>query len=209
MGEPIFVEFAGLPAAGKTTVAAGLAALLAREGIYAEVVAEPGLRSPLQHAKRRLAFNVWTMCETVTTVIEKSAQTSASIVILDRGLVDAMAWLRWHQNVSQAAAAACEVALRFAAVEEWFARERIVWILFADYDTAQRRRGEQQPGTIVNPETISALGEAYREVAESLRFRSRLSVYDIDTNARTPAEVLAIVARSMPLMRDTVRTRAL
>jgi len=139
--QPLFVELAGLPAAGKTTTARLLKAQLSREGSQCEVVPEAAARSPLQQIKRHWKFNAWNLCEGVESILEHSTTRDLDVVILDRGLVDTLCWIQWFRSKNEIDSTTACALESFAQVPGWFREERLVIVLRVTFETALKRRG--------------------------------------------------------------------
>jgi stage III sporulation protein SpoIIIAA len=66
---PFFVELAGTPRAGKTTVLTNLARMLRDRDLRVALVDESASGCPIPD-KRSPKFNVWTFCEMLQRVLE-------------------------------------------------------------------------------------------------------------------------------------------
>ncbi len=90
---PIVVEFAGVPKAGKTTTIAQIQAFLKRCGFKVEVVIERASICPIKD-KKHVNFNIWTACTTLAQILEKTQTPprpdDPQILILDRGIFDSL-----------------------------------------------------------------------------------------------------------------------
>lgn len=193
--QPLFVELAGLPAAGKTTAAHLLNAQLLREGAQCEVVPEAAGRSPLQQIKRHWKFNAWNLCEAVESILEHSTTRDRDVVILDRGLVDALCWIQWFRSKNEINSTTACALESFAQVPAWFREERLVIVLRVTFETALKRRGAQ--GQIVNAVTFSELQNSYDNVLTRLHEEGLPTgdIHMIDTDALSPTQVLDRVVR--------------
>src|SRR4051794_39520265 len=158
--KPYFVELAGLPAGGKTTTAERLSEWLIAHRYTAIVIPEPGPTSKLQDAKLDWKFNAWTLCKTVSSILEHEHLQAVDFVILDRGLLDAQCWIQWFNNTGRIDADAADAIPPFAEIEGWFSRQACTVILRDAYDTAIRRRPQKAPSRIVNATTFAELWDA-------------------------------------------------
>ena len=193
--QPLFVELAGLPAAGKTTAAHLLNTQLLREGSHCAVVPEAAGRSPLQQIKRHWKFNAWNLCETVESILEHSTARDTDVVILDRGLVDTLCWIEWFRSKNEIDSTTARALESFAQVPGWFREERLVIVLRVTFETALKRRGAQ--GQIVNPVTFNELQESYNSVLGRLQEEGvpTRDIRTIDTDDLSPTQVLDRVVR--------------
>src|SRR4051794_33039020 len=93
----LVIEFAGVPKAGKTSTLNQVYAFLRRCGFKCEVVVERASVCPIKD-KKHFNFNVWTACTTLSQLLEKTQTPprpdDPDILFLDRGVFDAMCWLR-------------------------------------------------------------------------------------------------------------------
>jgi thymidylate kinase len=174
------LELAGVPAAGKTSTAAALREELSGRGIDSYVVAEAAARSPLKHLKRDWMFNAWTLCQTVADFLEHVEGNAHSVVIFDRGLVDALSWIRWFRLQHQIAEDTWSRLRDFARIPKWFDRTDFVLVLRAHFDTALQRRG--RPGQIVNRKTYAELNEAYSATVNEISGGGYNHIRVIDTD---------------------------
>src|SRR5690349_21164219 len=97
-GSPLFLELAGPPASGKTTTARLVWERFAGKGVHCSIVPEAAARSPLVNLKRSWTFNAWTLCQTVSSVLERTNSQQEDIVVLDRGLIDSLCWIQWFRS---------------------------------------------------------------------------------------------------------------
>lgn len=101
---PIVVEFAGLPKSGKTTVISQIHTFLRRCGFRAEVVIERASVCPIRD-KKHSSFNTWTSCTALSQLLDKTQvpprPDDPEILILDRGLFDAVLWLEFQKQLSR------------------------------------------------------------------------------------------------------------
>ena len=96
---PVVIEFAGAPKAGKRGRYRACS-FLKRCGFKVEVVIERASVCPIRD-KKHANFNIWTACTTLAQILEKTQHQhernphpdSPEILILDRGLFDALIWL--------------------------------------------------------------------------------------------------------------------
>jgi len=185
-----FIELAGFPAAGKSSVAALLAEWLCLRGIAAAIITEPGSSPQVQPLKADWDFNAWTLCKTVENILERDLLQDVDYFILDRGLVDAMWWLRSFEDRGQINCSTARCLRAFARTPRWFNKQLCTIALRDRIGTALVRR-RQDVGRIVNAQTFDALWDSYYGVVAELAVEAptyRIQV--IDTDTLTPADVL-------------------
>jgi hypothetical protein len=161
---PLVVEFSGTPKAGKSTVINTLRLFLARNGIQPYVLTERASTCPIRD-KKHLFFNVWTACSTLAQMLDASQNGSPyQVVILDRGLFDALVWMRWMQDQGQLGAEDREVIHRFFTLPYWRDRLDILFVMEVAPETSLRREFADQVtrkhGAIMNPKTIEQFNDA-------------------------------------------------
>lgn len=185
---PLFLELAGLPAAGKTTLAGLLKSEVRRLKRNCTVVPEAAAKSPLVELKRDWRFNAWTLCQTVSRILELDQRPAKDLVVLDRGLFDAMCWITWHVKRGTLHTKEAGALCSFARLPCWFRRLDLVIVLRVDFDTALRRRKET--GRILNRKTFAELERAYGATLADFVWPKRTRLRFIDTDMLSPSEVL-------------------
>lgn len=196
---PRVIELAGLPAAGKTTTAALVARSFELAGISCKIVAEAAERFPVPDRKMSWEFNAWTTCQTICSIIENAAAADTQVLILDRGLVDSLCWMRWFHDRKAIGATAFQALVSLARVDQWFGRIHEVFVLRVAFETAETRRGSR--GRIVNPDVFATLRMAYDAVfAEMLERPMTPALAVLDTDSLTREEVAAWVVEHTELM---------
>jgi len=186
---PIFVELAGLPASGKTTTASLLNERLSEWNLCCTVVPEAAARSPLSHLKRNWQFNAWTLCQTVGSVLECNSTREHDVIVLDRGLIDALCWIEWFRSKNEIDVATASALESFARVPTWFQQLKVIVVLRVKFETALRRRGVA--GRIVNPQTFEELRRAYKSTVDELeRSNQATDIHVLDTDNLSPVQVL-------------------
>lgn len=189
--KPILVEFAGLPAAGKTTATNMLADVLRNHGLRASVVPESAALSPLTHLKRDWRFNVWTLCHTTNRLLEITTDEDPCVVIVDRGLFDAFCWIEWFKGNNAITPKTAKTLQAFATMRDLLVIPHFVFFLSVHFDTALARRG--QAGKIVNAETYPQLEAAYKGGLRALSANERKSITTIQTDDLSRDDVIECV----------------
>lgn len=186
--KPVVVEFAGVPKAGKSTTLAQIQAFLKRCGFRVEVVVERASVCPIRD-KKHPNFNVWTACTTLSQILEKTQTPSRlddpDVLILDRGLFDAVSWLAVMERLNRLRAEDREILEKFLLLPDW--RQRITGVIVmtaAPRDSMERERGylpvENTGGSIMNDAVLTQTLETTRQTVK--RLRSRFEIFEIDTS---------------------------
>lgn len=94
---PIVIEFCGSPKAGKTSCINALAMFLRRNDFRVKVLVERASVCPV-NSKYDPLFNIWTICSAIAELSEtiSNSPKDYDVVILDRGLFDALCWFEWQ-----------------------------------------------------------------------------------------------------------------
>lgn len=205
---PIFVEFAGSPKSGKSTIIGIVAHFLRRMGYR---VGQPpegaSLRTPPDLKDDLLAFNAWSACYALQHVLQDAhAGDPEDIVILDRGVFDAVVWMRFlESHHGRLAKKDREVIERFLLLDFWARREAAVFLFTANAETSMQREKEskltQSMGRAMNPAFLSSLRDVYLSTARDIG-DSFPRVYHLDTSAagsQSPSfqRVAALVAEEV------------
>lgn len=187
--KPIVIEFAGVPKAGKSSTISQVQAFLKRCGFRIEVVVERASVCPIRD-KKHFNFNVWTACTTLTQVLEKTQITSRGddpqILILDRGLFDAICWMTLMERLARIRHADRELIEKFLLIEDWSKRiSSVILMLTSPDDALKRERGflpvVNATGSIMNKEVLQKNRDTILECAE--KFKNQFRIYKIDTSA--------------------------
>lgn len=89
---PVIIELSGMPKLGKTLFSDSLVDLLRKSGCAVRLSSNATVESAIAD-KWSLEFSAWTLCAFITEYLELR-QTSTQIIVADRGLFDAIVWLR-------------------------------------------------------------------------------------------------------------------
>lgn len=202
--KPVVIEFAGVPKAGKTTTIGQVQAFLKRCGFRVEVVVEHASICPIRD-KKHANFNVWTACATLSRMLEKTQIPSRpgdpDVLILDRGLFDAVNWFAVMERLARIRSAEREVVERFLLMDDW--RKRITGVIVmtaSPADSMERERGylpvAGAAGSIMNDDVLRTMLDTTRRTVERLR-EKYFRIVEVDTSkngAAGPGETAEEVA---------------
>lgn len=191
---PVVIEFAGAPKAGKTTTLSTLQTFLKRCGFKVEVVIERASVCPIRD-KKHPNFNIWTACTTLAQILEKTQHQhertphpdSPEILILDRGLFDALIWLGMMEHLSKLKKEDRECVERFLLMEDWRKRISGVIVMTASPENSMTREKGDLPvegpaGSIMNEKWLSQFKENILLTCERLERRFR--IFQVDTSQK-------------------------
>lgn len=187
---PVVIEFAGVPKAGKTTTLGQVHTFLKRCGFRVEVVVERASICPIRD-KTHSNFNVWTACTTLAQVLEKTQDPprdgDPDVLILDRGLFDAVNWLAFMERLARIRKAERELIEQFLLLDDW--RERITGVIVmtaSPADSMERERGYLpvvgRTGSIMNEDVLRTMLETTRETTARLGKKRNSRIFEVDTS---------------------------
>jgi len=158
---PVFIEFAGSPKSGKTTIIGILGHFFKRMGFHLAMPAEgASLRTPPGLRDDWLAFNAWSGCYALQQLlIDCHTDPPVEMVFLDRGLFDVAAWMEF---LSQAGHRITDDdrdrITAFFTLDLWRRRENLVFLFTADHKTSLARENDSklttESGSVMNEETL-------------------------------------------------------
>lgn len=201
--KPVVIEFAGVPKAGKTTTLNQVRTFLKRCGMRIDVVAERASVCPIRD-KKNFNFNVWTACTTLSRILESTQipprPDDPDVLILDRGLFDAVNWLAVMERIARIRPSERAVIERFLLMNDWQQRVTGVIVMTASPRTSMAREQGCLPvdgasGSIMNEDVLQQTLETTRETID--RLSPPFRVVTIDTTEAEPRETAERVAHTV------------
>ncbi len=204
---PIFVEFSGTPKSGKSTCIDIVAHFFRRLGFRVLAPSEGASRRTPYHLRTDLvAFNTWSASYALTHILESLHDPyEYHLVILDRGLFDALAWFQLLLDRGEITPETCDQVHNFLRIEKWRSvidavflftvdgatslewRSVIdaVFLFTVDGATSLERENQytliDEPGRAMNPEFLQDLNNAYGSVRK--KYASEFQHFEnIDTS---------------------------
>jgi predicted NUDIX family phosphoesterase len=187
--KPVIFEFAGVPGAGKTSTLNALQVFLKRCGFRVETVMDRTSLCPIRN-QTHPDFDVWAACITLAQILEKTQPPPGlddpDILILDRGLFDALCWLRLMGRLERIRPQERQVIESFLRIADWRQRISAVFVMLASPGDALQREKELLPverkeGSMMNEKVLAQMLQATRETSKSLKKEFR--IFEIDTSA--------------------------
>lgn len=134
---PIVIEFCGSPKAGKTSCISALAMFLRRNNFKVKVLVERASVCPV-NSKYDPLFNIWTVCSAIAELSEivSNAPKDYDVVILDRGIFDALCWFEWQCIHHYLDKDSLERITQFLTMKRWRAAIDIVLVFQAVSETS-------------------------------------------------------------------------
>ena len=184
----LVIEFAGVPKAGKTTILGQVQTFLKRCGFRTEVVVERASVCPIRD-KHHMNFNVWTVCTTLSQILEKTQnpprEGDPQILFLDRGIFDAVCWMTMMEERSRIRRDQREKIEQFVLIDDWRKRISAVIVMLASAsDSIKREQGllpvDGSVGSIMNTDTLEHFRKTAIECID--RLDGEFRIYKIDTS---------------------------
>lgn len=183
---PKIIEFAGLPAAGKTTNIQLLEKYLSDRNINSKIIKTASTISPINNYKTDWTFDAWSICRTVMKLIE--ADNKNDCIIVERGLFDSICWLEWFRNSGRITTSEFETIKKFALIEKWFNQVDLTVVLQVEFTTALARG--RTPGKIVNYDVYKELRYAYDTIIKELHSDRHIrNIVMYETDNLSPSDV--------------------
>lgn len=189
---PIVIEFSGSPKSGKTSCINSLDFFLKRHGFHVYVVQERASVCPVSN-KQSPMFNIWTSCMSLANMIGKleNENYSDDVLILDRGIFDALCWFQWLYNTKK-----MEFDLK-KSTESFllhFAKNiDIVFVFTATPEVSIKREFANQltdlRGRIMNEDVLQQYRDAVEQTIKLHKSDFRDNIITIDTTKPDQDEV--------------------
>ncbi|MEE9296114.1 MAG: hypothetical protein V3W34_14305 [Phycisphaerae bacterium] len=175
--EPVVVEFAGSPKAGKTTTIDIVEHFFRRMGFKVWAPTEGAAkRTPYQLRRDLVAFNTWTLNYAISEILVAYHNVDQhDLIILDRGPFDSLAWMRLlkgreEHNLSEEE---LEVFERFACHPRWSKLIARLYLFTCDPQVSLKRETESKltlrSGTAMNETLLSDLLKQYKQLEKEFR----------------------------------------
>ena len=198
---PYFVELAGTPKAGKSTALQVLHRFLKDCGYQVHEMRERAAECPIA-MKGHFFFNTWTTTTMLAAMIE-SLESDADVVLLDRGVFDAIVWLEAQSLEHQVSPEERQVFRDFVLLGRWRTLTDLTFVLTVDPETALVRENKDlltpRTGSIMGSQFLERYNRVLRDVQDSVRHQ--FTFVDVDTTvhdsppAATHAIATALVER--------------
>ena len=144
--------------------------------------------------KKHANFNVWTACSTLSQILEKTQVPSGpgdpDVLLLDRGLFDAVNWFAVMERLARIRRAERELIERFLLMDDW--RKRITGVIVmtaSPADSMQRERGylpvDGTSGSIMNDDVLRTMLDTTRATAARLG-KKHFRMFEVDTSRDDP-----------------------
>jgi len=196
--DPVVVEFAGVPKAGKSTTIEIVAHFFRRMGFKVWAPTEGASKRTPYHLKRDLvAFNTWTLNYAISELLVAYFNIDHhNLILLDRGPYDSLAWmgvLSQQQSAGTSRGSSqvltkeeYDIFRSFATQTRWSQLVSRVFLFKCTPDISLEREHEskltQKHGTAMNPLMLKALLQEYEDLENKGVFQS---LYTVETSRDT------------------------
>jgi predicted ATPase len=192
------VEFAGTPRAGKTSAMLALRKQLQSKDYQVEIIEE---HASIYQSRHHPHFNIWTATKTSSVMLE-AMQSTADVVLIDRGLFDALCWMDWYHHSGHLSESEHNVIEEFLCVRPLRQVIHLVLVMTVDPDVALQRElrapsvgAARGPRTIMNAETLSNLNSSIAATVD--RHHTAFALHKLDTTAISQEQVVELVAEAV------------
>jgi len=184
---PFVIEFAGTPKSGKTSTVEAIRHFFTRQGFRVHLLSERAALSPIP-MKGHLFFNTWCACTMLAELLD-NIETDADIIIVDRGLFDALVWLTLQKQRRELTDKEADTIEAFLLLERWRSLIDLVVVMNVSAEEAIRRENAQRisskTGSIMNPDALTALSVSVKGAAEKYGPEFAASI-EYDTTGQCP-----------------------
>ncbi|MDE5722079.1 MAG: hypothetical protein K2I30_05005 [Clostridia bacterium] len=164
---PIIIEFSGSPKSGKTSSIGSLQLFLKRNQFKVEVIQEKASICPVAD-KQNYTFNVWTAYQSLVdmlAILDRKSE-KPDILIIDRGIFDAMCWFEWLYKIKRLTKIQKNNIEAPLLMEEFTKQIDIIFAFESRPEVSLNREYAKlllkpdQTGTIMNNQTLGEYQEA-------------------------------------------------
>lgn len=209
---PIVIEFSGSPKSGKTSCINSLELFLKRNGFTVQVVQERASVCPVSD-KQSPMFNIWTSCMSLSGMIGilENKKNMVDVLILDRGIFDALCWFEWLFIYGKMERGLKKCAEDFLLSKEFVQSIDIVFAFSATPEKSIEREYANlltdKPGSIMNKNVLQkylgAIEETYSNKGGEFH-----KIFKIDTTHKNQDEVgKEVTELTLNTLRDVLMER--
>lgn len=178
---PYIVELAGTPKAGKTTALHVLHRFLKDCGYHVQEMRERAGDCPIA-MKGHFFFNTWTTTTMLASMIE-SLESEADVLLLDRGVFDAIVWLESQRLENQVSKDEYRVFRDFVLLNRWRSLTDSTFVFTVSPEKALERENKDlivpRSGSIMGPEFLERYNAILAAVHDDVK--EQFSIIKIDT----------------------------
>ncbi|MFH1193882.1 MAG: AAA family ATPase [bacterium] len=190
---PFFIEFAGSPSSGKTTVIGELDKFLRRHGLRVFCPQEGA--QAIRHIERTTpVYSIRAIgMHSLNFLLDLSYGHTYDVVILDRSVFDAYCWMIYYKERGKLTEEACKTMQSFFLSDLWTDSLDAVFFMVCDAEEAMKREMRlsltNKEASASNPKIIAELAGRYREAFNVLSLKYK-QLELIDTTNMKEYEVV-------------------
>lgn len=189
------MEFAGTPKSGKSTSVEAIRHLFARYGFRVHVLAERAAVCPIP-MKGHLFFNTWCATSMLAELLA-NVEAETDIILVDRGLFDALAWLSLQEKRGELTADEARTIDAFLLLERWRRLFDLIVVMSVSPEEALTREDNQRitkkRGSIMRPDVLKSITDSVEHAIQTYGPRFR-TVIDYRTSGLEMRESLIDLA---------------
>ncbi len=196
---PIVIEFCGSPKSGKSSSINSLDLFLRRNKFRTKVLTERASVCPVKK-KYDPYFNIWTVCSAVASLSEILSNNSKDydVVILDRGIFDAICWFSWLLKEEHFDEKNYKSIMSFLTMNRWRSVIDLIYVFTANPQVSLEREYAnlltRKMGSIMHPEILESYNETISEIVSCYESKFK-KVEQIDTSSKGINEVNYLVTK--------------
>jgi len=179
------IEFAGTPKAGKSTSVEAIRHFFTRHDFRVHILIERASVCPIP-MKGHLFFNTWCAATMLAELIA-NVDTETDIIIVDRGIFDALVWLTLQRQRHEVTADEARIIEAFLLLDRWRSLIDLAVVMNVSPSEAMERENSQRispkPGSIMNPEVLGNISAAVTSAVKEYQQRFD-SVIEYETSGQ-------------------------
>lgn len=183
---PIIIELAGTPNSGKSTIANEIDSIFRRHKIKCKVICESARYCKI-HNKKTPQFNYWTALETIQRILSE-IDRGYKIIICDRGIFDAITWMRFYLNNNLLSKKDYNTVVNFYQLNEWKQYVYCVNVITCAPAISIKRDIDYSEfgmyGSIVNPLILPKINLAIEEAVNDYKNNFNIKCFDTSTDIK-------------------------
>lgn len=165
------IEFAGTPKSGKSTSVEAIRHFFSRQDFQVHVLIERASVCPIP-MKGHLFFNTWCAATMLAELIA-NVDTETDIIIVDRGIFDALVWLTLQRQRHEVTADEAQIIEAFLLLDRWRSLIDLAVVMNVSPVEAMTReinnRISSKPGSIMNPEVLANISASVEKAVREYR----------------------------------------
>jgi hypothetical protein len=199
---PFVLEITGTPKAGKTTLISLVDGFLRDAGWRVHVLTERAGACPLP-MKGHFLFNTWTTGTMLAALID-AVDRDDDIIILDRGVFDALIWLEIQRRQGQVSASEARIFQDFVMIERWRGLTDATCTIDVDAAVSMKRENERRllprTGSVMNPKALPQFNTALAALKK--RHAKDFNFVELSNAGTAKDGAFKLIGRILQLTRD-------